>query len=122
MPAQKTILLNANHIFVWHKKFRPAQNIFGPVKGQGNSVYLLKYYDPQFVGISLQSPKSAKTPRIPTLLSKHLFIDHKQAFVTRKSDKASKSKSTRILTYIQRGIHTLLSQRYASEISQGVPF
>ena len=33
--AQKPILLNANHLFVWHKKFRLAQNILGPVKGQG---------------------------------------------------------------------------------------
>ena len=33
--AQKPILLNANHHFVWHKKFGPAQNILGPVKGQG---------------------------------------------------------------------------------------
>jgi hypothetical protein len=72
------------------------------------------------VEISLQSPKSATTPRIPTLLSKHLFIDHKQAFVTRKSDKAF--LKVKALAYIQRGIHTLLSQRYASEISQGVPF
>ena len=50
MPAQKTILLNANQLFVWHKmaqyvnkflvwhkKFGPAQNILGPVKGQGIS-------------------------------------------------------------------------------------
>ena len=34
--AQKTILLNANQLFVWHKKFGPAQKILGPVKGQGN--------------------------------------------------------------------------------------
>ena len=71
------------------------------------------------VGISLLSPKSATNPRKPTLLSKHLFIDHKQAFVTRKSDKAF--LKVKALAYIQRGIHTLLSQRYASEISQGVP-
>ena len=32
--AQKPILLNANHHFVWHKIFGPAQNILGPVKGQ----------------------------------------------------------------------------------------
>ena len=71
--------------------------------------------------ISLQSPKSVTTPRIPTLLSKHLFIDHKQAFVIRKSDKAF--LKVKALAYIvQRGIHPLLSQRYASEISQGVPF
>jgi hypothetical protein len=54
-PAQKPILLNANHHFVWHKmlatatmkidfwygtkKLGPAQNIFGPVKGQGINVY-----------------------------------------------------------------------------------
>ena len=36
--AQKLILLNANHFFVWHKKFGPAQNILGPVKGQGRSL------------------------------------------------------------------------------------
>ena len=51
VPAQKIILLNANHLFVWHKmfvtttickkklvwhkKFGPVQNILGPVKGQG---------------------------------------------------------------------------------------
>ena len=35
--AQKPILLNAYHIFVWHKKFGPAQNILGPLKGQGIS-------------------------------------------------------------------------------------
>ena len=50
VSAQKPILLNANHLFVWHKmfvtaticneflvwhkKFGPAQNILGPVKGQ----------------------------------------------------------------------------------------
>ena len=49
--AQKPISLNANHLFVfhkmfviatiynkflvWHKKFGLAQNILGPVKGQG---------------------------------------------------------------------------------------
>ena len=50
--AQKPILLNANYLFfsgtkcleltqyvnkclVWHKKFGPAQNILGPLKGQG---------------------------------------------------------------------------------------
>ena len=54
MIAQKPILLNANHFFVWHKmfvtatvskflvlhkKFGPAQNILGPVKGQaGNAL------------------------------------------------------------------------------------
>ena len=40
MPAQKTILLNANHLFVWHKKFGPAQNILGPVKGQGIHLFM----------------------------------------------------------------------------------
>ena len=50
VPAQKPILQNANHLaqnfcdchnmyvnkfLVWHKKFGPAQNILGPVKGQG---------------------------------------------------------------------------------------
>ena len=58
VPAQKTILPNANHIFVWHKmctkclrlppyinrffvwhkKFGLAKNILGPVKGQGISL------------------------------------------------------------------------------------
>ena len=38
--AQKLILMNANHLFVWHKMFGPAQNILGPVKGQGIS-YLI---------------------------------------------------------------------------------
>ena len=51
VPAQKKIVLNANHLFVWHKKFvtgtyvnkflgwlkkfGPAQNILGPVQVQG---------------------------------------------------------------------------------------
>ena len=35
VPAQRTILLNANHLFVLHKMFGQAQNILGPVKGQG---------------------------------------------------------------------------------------
>ena len=35
VPAQKPILLNANHLFVWHKKFGPAKNFLGPVKVQG---------------------------------------------------------------------------------------
>ena len=50
VPAQKTILLKASYLFVWHKMFvtgtickflvrdkkiGPAQNILGPVKGQG---------------------------------------------------------------------------------------
>ena len=52
VPAQKPILLNANHLFVWHKKFvsatkflvwhkkiGPAQNMLGPVKGQGISLF-----------------------------------------------------------------------------------
>ena len=39
VPAQKPILLNANHLFVWHKKFGLAQNILGPVKRQGISMY-----------------------------------------------------------------------------------
>ena len=26
---------NMNKFLVWHKKFEPAQNILGPVKGQG---------------------------------------------------------------------------------------
>ena len=49
VSAQKRILLNANHLLVWHKmlyvnkflvwhkKFGPAQNILRPVKGQGIS-------------------------------------------------------------------------------------
>ena len=47
VPAQKSILLNANHLFVWHKMFVSAticklifglaQKILGPVKGQGIS-------------------------------------------------------------------------------------
>ena len=55
VPAQKTILLNANHFFVWHKLFVTAtisklvfclaqkiglaQNILGPLKGQGITNY-----------------------------------------------------------------------------------
>ena len=42
VPVQKTILLNANHLFVWHKKFGPAQNILGPVKGQGISDFYVR--------------------------------------------------------------------------------
>ena len=42
VPAQKTILLNANHLFTWHKKFGPAQNILGPVKGQGINLPILQ--------------------------------------------------------------------------------
>ena len=37
VPAQNPILLNANHLFVWHQKFGPAQNILGPIKEQGIS-------------------------------------------------------------------------------------
>ena len=43
VPAQKPILLNANHLFVWHKKFEPAQNILGPVKGQGISCIQIEF-------------------------------------------------------------------------------
>ena len=42
VPAQKPILLNANHLFIWHKKFGLAQNILGPVKGQ--SISLLYFW------------------------------------------------------------------------------
>jgi hypothetical protein len=53
VPAQKLNLLYENHLFglaqevwdwhntyvnqflVWHKQFGPAQNVLGPVKGQG---------------------------------------------------------------------------------------
>jgi hypothetical protein len=28
-------LLNANYLLVWHKKLEPAQNILGPIEGQG---------------------------------------------------------------------------------------
>ena len=66
VPTQKIILLNANNFLsgtkclrlpqyvnkflVWHKKFGPAQNIFGPVKGQGINVvkflgWLKKFWD-----------------------------------------------------------------------------
>ena len=61
VPAQKPILLNANHLYVgsplclaqnvcdchnmylnkflvWHKKFGAPQNILGPVKGQGQGI------------------------------------------------------------------------------------
>ena len=27
--------INANYLLVWHKKLEPAKNIFGPVEGQG---------------------------------------------------------------------------------------
>ena len=60
VPAQKPILLNANHLFVQHKmtntmckqmfgptkKIGPAQNILRSVKGQGISVFL--YHIPFF--------------------------------------------------------------------------
>ena len=56
VPAQKTILLNANHLFFsntkclwlpqyvnkflfWHKKFGPVLNILGPVRGQGINLF-----------------------------------------------------------------------------------
>ena len=33
-----------NKFFVWHKKFGPAQNILGPVKGQGiNAIKILDW-------------------------------------------------------------------------------
>ena len=51
VPAQKLILLNANHLFVWHNMFVTATiyqltfglaqtncTILGPVKGQGKSL------------------------------------------------------------------------------------
>ena len=57
--AQKPILLNANHLFVLHKlfltgikcsqifrlaqKIGPAQNILGPVKGQGINFLKIKF-------------------------------------------------------------------------------
>ena len=51
VPAQKPILLNANHLFVRHKMFVTAtickyifglaQKILGPVKGQGISCLIL---------------------------------------------------------------------------------
>ena len=31
-----------NKFLVWHKKFEPAQNIFGPVKGQGIRIQIGK--------------------------------------------------------------------------------
>ena len=50
-PVQKTILLNANHFFIWHKmfvtaticillaqNFGAAQKFLGPIKGQGISI------------------------------------------------------------------------------------
>ena len=59
VPAQKPILLNANHLLsgtkclwlpqyvnrflVWHKKFGPTINILGPVKGNGINIYILHY-------------------------------------------------------------------------------
>ena len=36
VPALNAV--NVNNFLVWHKKFGPAQNILGPVKGQGISV------------------------------------------------------------------------------------
>ena len=39
VPSQKTILLDANHLFVWHKKIGPAQNILGPVKQSPSKIF-----------------------------------------------------------------------------------
>ena len=50
--VQKPILLNANHLFVWHKKFGPAQNILGPVKGHGISLCQIQVEDSFFVAFS----------------------------------------------------------------------
>ena len=36
--------LTAFSAVVWHKKFGPSQNILGPVKGQGNSEFILVFY------------------------------------------------------------------------------
>ena len=55
--AQKPILLNENHLFVWHKmfvtvkflvwhkKFGLAQNILGLVRGQGISYTKIAFWD-----------------------------------------------------------------------------
>ena len=45
VPAQKPILMNSSYLFVWHKKFRPAQNILGPVKGQGMNLVIFDSTD-----------------------------------------------------------------------------
>ena len=50
VPAQKPILLNANHLFVRHKKFGPAQNILGPVKGQGIKGQGIQFPDMYLIG------------------------------------------------------------------------
>ena len=55
-----------NKFLVWHKKFGPAQNILGPVKGQGISA----------------SSKTFVPAQKPILLNaNHLFVWHKM-FVT----------------------------------------
>ena len=72
VPAQKPILLNANHLFVWHKMFGTGtiynkflvrhkkrgstQNILGPAKGQGIillSRFTLGFSDLNFSNIYL---------------------------------------------------------------------
>ena len=40
----KLSLCLLNKFLVWHKKFGPAQNILGPVKGQGIRVYFPNIY------------------------------------------------------------------------------
>ena len=41
MPGQKSFgkALNATQFLVWSKTFEMAQNILGPVKGQGLSIF-----------------------------------------------------------------------------------
>ena len=85
LSGTKCLLLPqyVNKFLAWHKKFGPAQNILGPVKGQGNSVRCLgnsrlieAWY---FVLLGLFSFKMFQTPhlkktRTPLLNSEILFM------------------------------------------------
>ena len=46
-----------NKFLVWHKKFGPAQNILGPVKGQGIKGQLISKY---FFGVAKSTKKPTK--------------------------------------------------------------
>ena len=82
VPAQKSILLNANHLFVWHKMFVTAticKQIFGPAQKIWTS--------PKHFGTCKRTRhqclfKSFVPAQKPILLNaNHLFVWHKM-FVT----------------------------------------
>ena len=76
VPAQKTILLNANHLFVWHQKFEPAQNILGPIKEQGiselKSLWESLFYRPDFFQLFFGAWPSMGSPAIRSFASSDL--------------------------------------------------